>query len=76
MKPYDQIFNPQYVNPQYYEAIQKVANEYEARQQKEIANAVHAIHDFFEATRKIDPQHQQAAMAAIIAEILNEQNRK
>lgn len=70
MDLYGQLFNPQYVNPQYYETIRNTAQDYEMQQQKEIMNAVHAIHDFMEAANKLDPQHRQMAFAPILAEIL------
>jgi len=51
---YDQMFNPQYVNRQYLQQLQ-IQHDYEQRQ--EIANAVKAIHDYFDAARKIEPQY-------------------
>ena len=59
---YNQMFNPQYVNPDYYHELQR--QQYEFDQQKEIVNAVKAIHDLCEAVKKIDANHQQQAVNA------------
>ena len=46
---YDQFFNPQYANVDYLRQCQR---QHEAEQQREILNAVKAIHDYFDAARK------------------------
>lgn len=73
---YEQLFNPQYVNYQSYlncqaqQAIMRAQHEYE--QQAEIAKAVKAIHDYFEAMRKLDPQHHQEALLACAVAAMEE----
>ena len=47
---YNQMFNPQYVNPDYYRELQR--QQYEFDQQKEIVNAVKAIRDLCEAVKR------------------------
>ena len=49
---YNQMLNPQYVNPDYYHEMKRQQHEFE--QQKEIVNAVKAFHDLCEAVKKID----------------------
>lgn len=69
---YNQMFNPQYVNPDYYHEMQRQQHEFE--QQKEIVNAVKAIHDLCEAVKKIDVNHQQQAFNACLFELAKEMN--
>ena len=69
---YNQMFNPQYVNPDYYHELQR--QQYEFDQQKEIVNAVKAIHDLCEAVKKLDDHHQQIAFSACLAEMAREFN--
>ena len=66
---YGQMFNPQYVNQNYQQQLQ-MQHDYEQRQ--EIAKAVKAIHDYFDAARKIEPEYQEMAFAACIATVLDE----
>ncbi len=70
----NQLFNPQYVNLQYYHLIESQIQHIEFEQYKEIGNAMKAIHDLFEAARKIDAQHQQAAFYACLAQLAVEMN--
>lgn len=69
---YDQMFNPQYVNLEYYHQIEQW--QYEAKQDKEITKAVKAIHDLCEAVKQLDNQHQQIAFSACLAEMAKEFN--
>ena len=66
---YNQMFNPQYVNLEYYRQIEQW--QYEAKQNEEIAKAVKATRDLCEAVKELDDQHQQIAFAACLAEIMN-----
>lgn len=66
---YNQMFNPQYVNPEYYNQIQQQMQKYQFKQDKEVYNAVKACHDMLEAVKKLDPQHQQQAFNFCLAEI-------
>lgn len=68
---YDQMFNPQYVNPNYYHTLQQ--QQYENKQQEEISKAVKAIHDLCAAVSKLDAQHQQIAFQACLAQFAIEQ---
>ena len=69
---YNQMFNPQYVNLEYYRQIQQ--RQYEANQNEEVGKAVKAIRDLCEAVRELDDQHQQMAFYACLAEMAREFN--
>lgn len=69
---YNQMFNPQYVNMQYYYQLQQ--QQYEAKQNEEVEKAVKAIHDLCEAVKQLDDQHQQVTFYACLAEIAREFN--
>jgi len=51
---YEQLFNMQYIN-----SLQQ--QQHDTEQRIEIAKAVNALHDFFNATRKISPEYRQMA---------------
>lgn len=51
----------------------QIQHDYEQRQ--EITKAVKAIHDYFEAARKIEPDYQQIAFGACIAAVLAEMQK-
>ena len=70
---YNQMFNPQYVNLQYYRQIEQMQNQ--AKQNEEASKAVKAIHDLCEAVNQLDERHQQIAFSACLAEISREFNR-
>ena len=70
----NQLFNPQYVNPQYYQTIRNQTQDIPEAQNKEIEKAMKAIHDLFEAGKKIDPQYKNAAINACLAQIAIEMN--
>ena len=67
---YNQMFNPQYVNIEYYRQIEQL--QYNTKQNEEIANAVKAIHDLCEAVKQLDCHHQEIAFYACLAEIAKE----
>ena len=56
---YDQFFNPQYANVDYLRQLQW--QQRDAEQRWEITNIVKAIHDYFDAARKIAPEFQNEA---------------
>jgi len=64
---YNQMFNPQYVNLQYYRQIEQM--QYQAKQNEKVANAVKAIHDLCVAVIELDDYHQQIAFSACLAEM-------
>ncbi|MBE6819247.1 MAG: hypothetical protein E7517_08855 [Ruminococcaceae bacterium] len=68
----NQMFNPQFVNPQYYQANAYQIQQYNNDQNKEVVNAVKAMHDLIKATKKLDEQHQQIAFYACLDEIAKE----
>ena len=70
----NQMINQQYVNRQYYNSIKQEIEEYNFRQNREVSNAVQAIHDLCEAVKKLDGQHQQMAFYACLAEMAKEMN--
>lgn len=61
------IFNPDYLAK--YQAQQREAQR-QWEQNKNISDMVKAISDYFEAARKVDPDYQQIAFNACLAEIL------
>ncbi|MBE6904511.1 MAG: hypothetical protein E7480_07895 [Ruminococcaceae bacterium] len=69
---YNQMFNPQYVNLQYYRQIEQL--QYQAKQNEEVANAVKAIRDLCKAIKELDNQHQMIALSACLAEMAREFN--
>lgn len=66
---YNRIFNPQFVDPNYYN---QTSQQHEREQNIEIAKAVKALHDLCEALKKIDPAHQEAANYACWAEMMHQ----
>ena len=66
---YDQFFNPQYVNPLYYQQNQAEIIRYQQDQNNEVAKVVKEVHDLCEAYNKLDPQHQQQAFFLALAEM-------
>lgn len=65
---FNQLFNSQYANEAYLRQLQW--QQYDAQQRQEITNIVKAIHDYFDAARKIAPEYQQMAFDACIAEVV------
>ena len=67
--PYN-IYNPTYINPAYEAQRQQAeAQRKHWEQQKKIGDMVKAISDYFKAAREIEPEYQQEAMNACLAEI-------
>ncbi|MBR1432574.1 hypothetical protein [Ruminococcus sp.] len=73
---YDQMFNPAYNNQNYYQQNQAQIAQYQQNQNNEVYNAVKGFHDWFEAMKKLDPQHQNQAMMLCLAEVAQEQGWK
>ena len=67
-----QFYNPQYVTPAYYAQVQNQITQYQIEQNQEVCNVVKAVHDLCEATKKLDPQHQQQAFYLALAEMAKE----
>ena len=70
---YDQMFNPQYVNEEYVRQLNY--QKFQHEQQKEIANAVKAIHDYCDAARKITPDFQSEAFYQCAMAVIEEMNK-
>ena len=70
---YNQLFNPQYANEAYLHQFQW--QRHDAEQRQEIRNIVKAIHDYFDAARKIAPEYQQMAFDACIAAVVAEMSK-
>ncbi len=71
MNPYfhNMMFNPQYVNADYYNQIRQF--EYNQNQDKKVGDAIRATHDLCNAIKDMDQEHQQQAFwecFAIMAE--------
>lgn len=71
---YDQLFNPQYANAEYLRQLQW--QQHDAEQRREILNIVKAIHEYFDAARKIAPEYEQMAFNACIAAVVGELMRR
>ena len=69
---YDQFFNPQYVNNTFLQTMQQ---QHHNEQIIETEKAVKAIHDYFDATRKIAPEYQQEAFRRCIIAVLEEMEK-
>ena len=53
------MFNPQYVNADYYNQIRQF--EYNQNQDEKVRDAIKAMHDLCDAVKDMDPDHQQQA---------------
>ena len=70
---YNQMFNPNYVNPTYYDLIQVQAEQlYQQNQNAEVQKAIKATHDLCEAVNKLDAAHQQQAFYACLVVLASE----
>ncbi len=67
------MFNPQYVNPDYYHQMEQQMH-YQAEQNKKVEDAVKAMHDLCKATRGMDYAHQQEAFYKCLA-VMAAENR-
>lgn len=70
---YNQMFNPNYVNPAYYNLIQVQAEQlYQQNQNAEVQKAIKATIDLCEAVNKLDTEHQQQAFYACLVVLASE----
>lgn len=70
---YNQMFNPTYVNPGFYQSIPAQAMwQYQQDQNAEVQKAVKAIYDLCEAVNKLDAEHQQQAFCVCLGIIAAE----
>lgn len=70
---YDQMFNPAYVNQNFYQSIPpQTMWQYQQNQSAEVVKAMKATHDLCEAVNKLDAEHQQQAFYACLAVIAEE----
>ena len=61
------LFNPVYMNSEYLQQLERQRNEIE--QNQKIAEMVKAVKDLCEASRHIQPEYQERAMAACWIEL-------
>ena len=61
------MFNPAYMNAEYLQRLERQKNEIE--QNQKIAEMVKAVKDLCEASRHIQPEYQERAMAACWIEL-------
>ncbi len=70
---YDQMFNPAYVNKNFYQSIPPQAMwQYQQNQSAEVVKAMKATHDLCEAVNKLDAEHQQQAFYACLMVLASE----
>ena len=65
---YDRMFNPQYVNAEYYHQVEQQMH-YEAHQNKKVADAVKAMHDLCDAVKDMDQNHQDITFRLCLFEL-------
>lgn len=70
----EKMFNPQYVNPAYYNHVQAQMTKCNFEQNVEVAKMVKAFRDMCEAVKKMDEQHQQEAFMACLVVMAEEFN--
>jgi len=58
------MFNPQYVNADYYNQIRQF--EYNQNQDKKVRDAIKAMHDLCDAVKDMDQNHQQQAFCGCL----------
>lgn len=68
----DRMFNPQYVNPTYYNQIQAQIAQYNFEQNTEQAKALKAFREMCEAVKRLDEQHQQELFMACLGVMAKE----
>lgn len=64
----DMMFNPQYVNLDYYRQIEQ-QKKVEYQQNEDTIKAINAMHDLLEAVKKLDKKHQEIAFYGCLAEV-------
>ena len=70
---YDQMFNPAYVNQNFYQSIPpQTMWQYQQNQSAEGVMAMKATHDLCEAVNKLDAEHQQQAFYACLMVLASE----
>lgn len=70
---YDQMFNPAYVNQNFYQSIPPQAMwQYQQNQSAEVVKAMKATRDLCEAVNKLDAEHQQQAFYACLMVLASE----
>lgn len=67
---YQDIFNQQYVNPQYYQWLQQ--QNFENYQRNEFLKMLKGLDDFIKAAKNIAPEYQQEAFNACVEKICTE----
>lgn len=68
----EKMFNPTYVNRDYYNQIQAQINQYNFQQNIEVGKAMKAMYDLCDALKKMDESHQQEAFCACLAVMAQE----
>lgn len=70
---YNQMFNPAYVNQNFYQSIPpQTMWQYQQNQGVEVVKAMKATHDLCEAVNKLDAEHQQQAFCVCLGIIAAE----
>ena len=64
------MFNPQYVNADYYNQIQQF--KYNQNQDKKVRDTIKAMHDLCDAVKDMDQNHQEQAFLGCLAVIAEE----
>lgn len=70
---YNQMFNPSYVNQDFYQSIPpQTMWQYQQNQSAEVVKAMKATYDLCEAVNKLDAKHQQQAFCVCLGIIAAE----
>lgn len=69
---YNQMFNPNYVNQQYYLQNLALVQQHQMKQVQEVQKVVNAVRDICKAMKELDAQHQQQAFYLCLAEMANQ----
>ena len=64
------MFNPQYVNANYYNQIRQF--EYNQNHDKKVRDAIKAMHDLCDAVKDMDQNHQEQAFLGCLAVMAEE----
>lgn len=64
---YQNLFNTQYVNQINYQKIVQDENKFYEEQQKEFANMIKSLNDFFDSASKIAPEYEEQAFNTCLA---------
>ena len=64
------MFNPQYVNADYYNQIRQF--EYNQNQDEKVRDAIKAMHDLCDAVKDMDQEHQQQAFLGCLGVMAEE----